>query len=118
MCRDENDYLYRRLLDHAWAAIKSRPREEEMTLILRLQQECAESCGMCCDGHINRIINVFVGFIDNMSPPVPIGEILQEKMSRISEIEDLEQRIIEATSVFFELNITAEQAGPWLEALA
>lgn len=118
MCRQKNDYLYRRLLDHAWAAIKSRPREEEKSLVLRLQQECAESCGTCCEGHISRIINVFVGFIDNMSPPIPIGEILQEKMSRISEIEDLEQRIIEASSVFFELNISAEQAGPWLEALA
>jgi hypothetical protein len=117
-CREIDDYLYRRVLDHAWAAIKTRPIEEQHTLIIRLQQECAESFGMCCDGHINRIVNAFVGFIDNISPPVPVGEILQQKMAQISELEDVEERILRATAVFHELDIGADQAGPWLEALA
>jgi len=39
-------------------------------------------------------------------------------MAQIAGIEDLEERIIRATSVFDELHITPEAAGPWLEALA
>lgn len=118
-CRDAGDFLYKRVLDHAWASIKLRTNKDEViTLNRRLQQECTEAYGMCCDGHINRIINAFVGFIDDIAPPIPIGEILQEKMAQIAGIEDLEERIIRATSVFDELHITPEAAGPWLEALA
>jgi hypothetical protein len=118
-CRNEGDYMYKRVLDHAWAAIKTRSStDEKLTLYIRLQQECAESYGMCCDGHINRIVNAFVGFIDDIAPPVPTGEILQDKMAKIAELEDLEERIIQATHVFHELGVTADAAGPWLEALA
>jgi hypothetical protein len=117
-CREEGDYMYKRVLDHAWAAIKTRSADEQRTLNIRLQQECAESYGMCCDGHINRIINTFVGFIDDIAPSIPIGEILQHKMAQVSEIEDLEERILRATLIFHELGVNAEQAGPWLEALA
>lgn len=117
-CRDDGDYLYKRLLDHAWATIKSRPHEEQNTLCRRLQQECAEATGMCCDGHINRIVNAFVGFIDDIAPPVPVGEILQQKMAKISELEDIEDRVIQATALFDELGLNIEQAGPWLDAIA
>lgn len=117
-CREEGDYLYRRVLDHAWAAIKSQSSEQRSELTRRLYQECLDSLGMCCDGHINRIVNAFVGFIDDIRPQVSVGEILQERMAEIADVEDVEERILRATAAFDELGINAEQAGPWLEALA
>lgn len=117
MCREEGDWLYRRVLDHAWAFIKTRPSTEKIELCTRLHQECDEAAGFCCDGHITRIINTFVGFIDEAAPKEPVGDVLQRKMAEISGIPDREERILRATSVFEELGIGVEEAAPWIEAL-
>jgi len=119
-CREEGDLLYRRLLDCAWSTIKAEEDlEKRKTLMIRLQQECAEATRMCCDGHINRLVNVFVGFLDEVNPVVPVGELLQQKMAQIAEeYEDTEERMIHATAVFKELNIGIEQATPWIDALS
>jgi hypothetical protein len=119
LCRETDDYLYKRLLDHAWATIKRvEDKSKKRELIKRLQQECAEAYGMCCDGHINRIVNTFVGFFEEVAPPVSVGEILQQKMAEISLLDDVEERMTRATAVFAELGVDVEQAAPWIEALA
>lgn len=115
-CRTEGDWLYKNVLDRVWAYIKAHRHKREIAR--RLQQECAESYLMCCDGHISRLINVLVGFDDEMPAPISVGEILQNKMALISAIEDAEERIRQANAVFEELKINAEDARPWLEALA
>ena len=117
-CREEDDYLYKRTIDHLWAYITSIEDQATQTeLESRLIEECTESINMCCDGHISRLVNVLIGFTD-LEPPVPVGELLQQKMSQISQIENLEERMQQARIVFAELNVSSDDAGPWLEALA
>ena len=118
-CRAPGDKLYRRVLRHLWAGIKSmEPPDVRLELIKRLQQECAEAFQLCCDGHINRLLNVMVGFDDKFAPEVPKSVILQNKMGKIAEIEDETERYKAATELFAELNMGLEEAAPWLDALA
>jgi hypothetical protein len=118
-CRVPGDKLYRRVLRHLWAGIKSmEPPDVRVELIKRLQQECSEAFQLCCDGHINRLLNVMVGFDDKFAPEVPKSVILQNKMGKISEIEDETARYQAATQLFAELNMGLEEAAPWLDALA
>jgi hypothetical protein len=117
-CRTNKDWLYRKTLDHLYARIKlidngSTRRE----LYKRLQQECAESYRMCCDGHLNRLTNVMVGFDDAFKQAMPKGLILQEKMAKIAQIEDAEERMKTAKDLMVELEISPEEAGAWLEAI-
>lgn len=117
-CRTSKDWMYRRVLDHLWARIKLVENTElRRELMKRLQQETAESYGMCCDGHIARLANVMCGFDEAFTTTVPVGEILQQKMAVISRIEDVEERFLAATALFAELGLTMEQAGPWLDAI-
>jgi hypothetical protein len=38
---------------------------------------------VCTQGHVARLSNVMIGFDDAFVPPVPVGEILQQKMAAI-----------------------------------
>jgi hypothetical protein len=117
-CRVPGDKLYKRILDHLWARIKSIIQIDTRTeLIKRLQQECAESFQMCCEGHISRLLNVMSGFDDRFIQTIPKSMILQNRMPKISEIEDEEERYIQATALFAELQMDHEEARPWLDAL-
>jgi hypothetical protein len=116
-CREPGDYLYRRVLDHAWAKIKTFDAPIRKELIHLLQRECADAYHMCCDGHITRIVNTFGGFVEFGKPPVSVGELLQEKITEISQIEDVKVRMAEAHKVFQELGISEKDAAPWIEAL-
>jgi hypothetical protein len=118
-CREIGDRLYRKLLDHLVARIK---RVEDKSIVRelfkRLQQECAESVAMCCDGHLNRLTNVMVGFDDAFKQEIPKGLILQEKMAKIALIDDVEERFKAATALFAELGLNHDEAGPWLDAIS
>jgi len=118
-CRVAGDRLYRRTLDHLVARIlliegKGTKRE----LFKRLQQECAESYNLCCDGHLNRLTNVMAGFDDAFEQEMPKGLILQTKMAEIAKITDVEERFKAATALFAELKVGHEEAGPWLDAIS
>lgn len=114
-CCKVNDWLYKRTFDGLLTVIfrhKNRP-----DLIQRLQEELQESVGMCCVGHINRLVNVMVGFDDRFAPPVPIGEILQQKIAAIAAKEiSVEYKVGEAWAVFEELAIPMPDRDAWLEA--
>lgn len=111
-CRDDNDFLYKKVLDGLWCRIKSNPE-----LVKRLWEEASESRGMCCEGHLSRLCNVLVGFDDAFLPPVSIGELLQQKLSAISEKDiRVEHKVGEAWVVFEELGIPMDERMPWLEA--
>lgn len=114
LCRTPDDYLYKKVLDHTWAKIVALKNEE---LKKRLIEEMNESVGMCCDGHLSRLANVFVGFTDDIEAPVSSGDILQTEMARISHIEDEEVRMREGRDLIMRLGIPDETARPWLEAL-
>jgi len=118
-CVNQGDWLYRKLLRRLWAKIKStKPDETRLELVKRLQQECAESYRLCCIGHINRLVNVMVGFDEGFKQDVPKGLLLQERFARLSAIEDDVERFRQATEIISELGLTTEEAAPWLDAIS
>ena len=117
-CRTHEDRLYKRTLDGLYLTIRDVPQEEvRRELYKRVWEECLESVGMCCDGHISRLCNVLVGFNDAFAPPVPFGEVLQARMSAIAALEvDTAEKIRQATAFFTEFAVPEAERGPWLDA--
>lgn len=117
-CKEANDFLYRRVLDGLYITIqKVEDNEMRMELYKRAFEECLESVGMCCEGHISRLCNVLVGFDDAFAPPVPFGEILQSKMAAIAGLDvDTEEKIRQATAFFNENSVPEAERSAWLEA--
>ena len=114
-CRELNDCLYQKALDGLWVLIQAHKEKDE--LVKRLLEEMKESVGMCCEGHISRLCNVLVGFDDRFSPPVPVGELLQQRIAAIAAQEvSVEQKVCLAWAVFEELKIPMEERDPWIEA--
>ena len=118
-CRKTNDHLYKKCLDGLYMLIKKTTDEEvRKELYKRAFEECEEAVGMCCEGHMSRVCNVMVGFDDAFKPPVPIGELLQNAIARIAQLEkETSEKIAEANKVFDELNVPAPDRAVWLEAL-
>lgn len=117
-CKTSNDRLYKKALDGLYRTIKNAKDDEvQAELFKRAFEECLESVGMCCEGHISRLSNVMVGFDDAFEPPVPFGEILQNKMAAISamEIEPDEKRTL-ATEFLNEFAVPDGERSAWLEA--
>jgi len=78
--------LYRVVLRGAWAKIKSYEDAEVQTqLTKRLWEECVEAVGMCADGHVGRVVNVFCGFDNDFETPMTRMEYFQNNMALISE---------------------------------
>jgi hypothetical protein len=114
-CCRINDWLYKRTFDGLLSMIFRHKHRSELTK--RLEEEMKESIGMCCVGHINRLVNVMVGFDDRFAPPVPVGEILQQKIARIAEMDiSVEAKVGEAWTVFEELKIPMAERDAWVEA--
>lgn len=118
-CRVRNDYLYRRVLLGVLDVIqKETDKERQAELLKRLYEECREAKGMCCEGHIARLCNVFVGFDEAFQPPMSVGEQLQQEMSAIAmrtDIDDEEKREL-ARYVLDRLQVPQAQRQDWLEA--
>jgi len=115
-----NDKLYKKCLRGLWWTIKQYNGETRTELEKRLWQECKEAAlpySVCVQGHMARLSNVMVGFDDAFVPPVPVGEILQQKMAAISEMDiAYEKQIQMAEELLAELKVPAEQHGNWLAA--
>jgi hypothetical protein len=120
-CFTLGDHMYRKLLTGLWTYVKSQEdAERRAELEKRTLQECTEAIGMCCQGHTNRLVNVLSGFVPGVEVVVeqPKGEILQQKFAMIGGIEDAEERVRQGNAVIAELGLTAEEAAPWMEAIA
>ena len=114
-CRVRGDLLYKRTLDALWVRIEASKHREE--LVKRLWEEWVESTGKCCDGHIARLINVLVGFDPEFLPPVPVGELLQQRMAALSVLDiETEEKVMRAKAIFDELGTPEDQRGAWIEA--
>ena len=118
-CRKLNDWLYRRVLNGLYFHIISIEDNELKTeLWKRVFEECSEARGLCCEGHISRLCNVLVGFDESFKPPVPVGELLQQKMAVIAGKDTpVEEKMVEARALFEELNIPEVDRVPWIEAI-
>lgn len=116
----ENDKLYRRILRGLWWTIKQYKEDVRKELEKRLWEELRDGAipySVCTQGHVARISNVMIGFDDAFVPPVPIGEILQQKMAAIYGMDvDYEEQIRLAEAVLDELKIPREQYAEWLSA--
>jgi len=117
-CISAGDQLYRRAMDGLYTKIVTTENAETRAeLFRRAYEECRESVGMCCQGHLSRLCNVLVGFDDAFAPPVPKGEILQQKIATIAGLDvDMNEKVRQATAVFEELEIPESERAPWLEA--
>lgn len=112
MCRTADDKLYRRALDGLWAHAKTKPE-----VVQRLWEECVDSVGMCCEGHISRLCNVLVGFDAAFKPVVSVADMLQQKMAAIATKDAATHlKVGEAWAVFEELAIPMDQRMAWMEA--
>lgn len=115
---DAGVWIYRRALDRAWAWIKTRPDDERVELSRRMREECTDAVGMCFAGHMTRIANALSGFLEGAVVERPKGEVLQERMSVISGIPNVAERMRQAREVIAELGVDEHTAAPWLEAIA
>jgi len=114
-CRADGDWLYRKVLDGVCVLIEQS--EHKDALIMRLYEEAKEANGLCCDGHITRLINVFVGFDTIFETPISKNEMIQNRMSAIAMREDsVEAKILAANAEFDELGVPKEERQEWLEA--
>lgn len=124
-CKKANDRLYQRALDGLVVKIllatdgEGAEKDELFKeLSKRLWEECEESVGMCCEGHLARLGNVLVGFDEAFKPPVPKGELLQEKMAAIAAMSlTVEEKQLLAALAMNELDIPMGERAPWMEAL-
>jgi hypothetical protein len=96
----------------------SHPSEEvKHELNKRVFEECFESVGLCCDGHISRLCNVLVGFDDAFEPPVAFGEVLQNKMAALFALDiPTDEKLAQAIAFFNEYAVPEAERTPWLEA--
>jgi len=119
-CRAIDDHLYKKALDGLFYLIRSVTVEDTKTeLFKRVFEECSESVGLCCDGHISRICNVLVGFDDTFTTPLSTGEVLQNEIAVIAGKDSLslEEKIHQANIVFERLGIAQPDRTAWIEAL-
>jgi len=116
----ENDKLYRRLLRGLWWTIKQYKADVRAELEKRLWEELRDGAipySVCTQGHVARLSNVMIGFDDAFVPPIPVGEILQQKMAAIYGMDvEYDEQIRLAEAVLDELQIPADQHGTWLSA--
>ena len=116
----ENDKLYRRILRGLWWTIKQYKADIRVELEKRLWEELRDGAipySVCTQGHVARISNVMIGFDDAFIPPIPVGEILQQKMAAIYGMDvEYDEQIRLAEAVLDELQIPADQHGTWLSA--
>ena len=118
-CRIPGDRLYARCLEGLWTLIEQQPEEPRAELRGRLWEEASESVGMCCEGHIARLVNVMAGFDDAFKPRKSVGESIQEKIAEISGMDiPTEEKVSLARKFLTELAISAEEQTPWIDALA
>jgi hypothetical protein len=118
-CRTMGDRLYAKVLEGLWHTIQAQPEAERVELLQRLWEEASESVGMCCEGHISRLVNVMVGFDSAFAPPVSQGEILQNKMAALAAMSvEADVRVAYARAFMNELGMPEGDQAPWLEALA
>lgn len=117
-CRTAGDRLYARCLEGLWTLIEQQPDKVRAELKARLWEEASESVGMCCEGHIARLVNVMAGFDESFRPRVSVGEAIQTKIAEIAKMGvPTEDKVARARAYLTELAISAEEQAPWLEAL-
>ncbi len=109
----QSDWAYRKALRSLWARAKGHP-----DLVQRLWEECLDSVGVCAQGHLTRLANVLVGFVEDAVVPVSKKELFQQAMSALgAQDRNEEDKRMAALALFNEYTIPEEERGAWLEAV-
>lgn len=115
-----NDKLFKKCLRGLWWTIKQYTGETRKELEKRLWEECKEAAipySVCVQGHMARLSNVMVGFDEAFAPPVPVGEVLQNRMAAIAGMDlTSDEQVMLAKELLKELNIPTDQHSNWLAA--
>jgi hypothetical protein len=108
----KNDYAYRNALRALWAKIKTYEGDLRKELEKRLFEECKDSVEMCAQGHLSRLGNVLVGYVE-----MEVKESFQDKMVAIS-LKNVNEsiKIAEATKIMDEMKMPQKERLAWLEA--
>jgi len=115
----DKENLYRKVLRGLWAKIKAvQDVGARSELVERLWQECLESCGLCADGHVARLVNVMVGFDDAFTNNISPMEYFQHNISLIAASNvPLKQKIEQARHLMDDIKMEEKERGAWIEAL-
>jgi hypothetical protein len=115
-CIRDGDSLYRHMLNAVVAKIEASKLKRD--LYRRAYEEATESVGMCCQGHLSRLVNIFSGFDSEFTSPASAKDMLQEKMARIAGTDSsVEEKIASAQETLSELQIPREEWDAWIGAL-
>jgi len=115
MCIMQADALYRRMLDAVVAKIEASSLKKD--LYKRAYEEATESVGMCCQGHLSRLVNIFSGFDSEFTSPSSTKELLQNKLAQIASEDWIhDEKIKNARQTLSELAIPREEWDEWIAA--
>lgn len=110
---------YKRLLCCVVAKIEQSHSEMRNELYIRLWEECLDSLGMCFQGHMSRLCNVFSGFDPGLPLVASRGEQIQAAFQDLSTKNILfSQKKEEAFKIFEKFSIEDEETRKgWLSVL-
>jgi len=115
-CINLDDTLYKRLLDAVVCKIETSPHK--ISLYKRAFEETSESVGLCCQGHLSRLMNIFSGFDDLFTSPLSNRELLQDKMATIAKSTVIpEEKVLNAKNALRELDIPFVEWDAWINAM-
>jgi hypothetical protein len=106
---------YRLVLDGIWSYILKQKEDIKKDILVRMSQELEDNIGMCPQGNLSRIINILSGFMEGAG--IAYKESLQDKMAKLSKIEEKEKRLQKAKDVLKKDKVPEDQWSAWLEAL-
>jgi hypothetical protein len=118
-CRATDDWLYKRVFDGLYTTICQNPKKDvRLELYKRLFEEMKDSLGMCCDGHITRLVNVLVGFDDAFAPELTTAEKVQNLFAALSAKEcSLLEKVAEGVQSLRKWGVPEDEWEPWIDAL-
>ena len=102
-------------------ALRDVIREEVRTLAVEIVRDESSDFAIELTRQIEMLVesNGTITSMEDWSSRIgSVEDTLTDHDRQIGNIEDEEQRYIEATRVIAELGIDADEAGPWLDAIA
>jgi hypothetical protein len=107
--------IYGRVLDCVWQFISKSDDKESLCAILRT--ELQDNVGMCMQGNLSRLCNVLAGYIDEIKLTESPSERLGREFPKLMEIEDITQRLSNATAILVEVGLPRAEWSAWTDAL-
>jgi hypothetical protein len=119
-CSDERVYemesgIYGKVLDGVWQHIKNSPDKEDLKKILK--SELIDNIGMCAQGNLSRLTNILAGYLDGIAPQQSMSERIGNRLSTLTNIEDVQERLNEAVKIFKEVGLPENEWYHWAEPL-